>query len=182
MRRSVQPASDRDTFLEKANPMADDQAMPEPNGIDPNPQVGILAQYVKDLSFENPNAPRSLQSGAEQPKIEVSVNVNARRAGEEVFEVELKIAVQAKAGEGTAFIVDLLYAGLFGLRNVPEEALEPFLVVEAPRLLFPFARRIVADATRDGGFPPLMLEPIDFASLYLAQRGQGQGDQAEGHA
>ena len=136
------------------------------------PQVGIIAQYVKDMSFENPNAPRSFQV-ASQPQIEMNVNVGARKAGDDVYEVELKIEATAKGEELTSFVVELVYAGLCGLRNLPDEALEPFLLVEAPRLIFPFARRIVADATRDGGFPPLMLEPIDFAALYMAQRQQG---------
>ena len=149
------------------------------NGLDTaaatGPQVSILTQYVKDLSFENPNAPASLQMET-QPRIEINVNVNARRAGDDLYEVELKIEARAHNGDTTAFVVDLLYGGLFGLRNLPEEALEPFLVVEAPRILFPFARRIVADATRDGGFPPLLLEPIDFGSLYMAQQAQlGEG-------
>jgi preprotein translocase subunit SecB len=140
------------------------------NGEDHGPQVSIVAQYVKDLSFENPNAPASLQAqGA--PQIEVQVNVGANRAGEDVFEVALKIEARARIEDQVSFAVELLYAGLFGLRNVPEEALEPFLLVEAPRILFPFARRVIADTTRDGGFPPLLLEPIDFGSLYMAQRG-----------
>jgi preprotein translocase subunit SecB len=147
----------------------DNNEMPAANGADASPQVGIIAQYVKDLSFENPNAPRSFQNQA-QPQIEVNVNVQARRQGEDVFEVDLKIECIAKGDGQTAFVVDLLYSGLFGLRNIPDEALEPFLVVEAPRILFPFARRIIADASRDGGFPPLLLEPIDFATLYMAQR------------
>lgn len=153
------------------------------NGADAQPQVGIIAQYMKDLSFENPNAPRSFQSTS-QPQIEVNVNVQASRQGEDLFEVDLKIEVTAKADGQTGFIVDLLYSGLFGLRNIPDEALEPFLVVEAPRILFPFARRIIADATRDGGFPPLLLEPIDFATLYMAQRQAQLGDlvQPEGQA
>ncbi|MEX6724784.1 protein-export chaperone SecB [Parapedomonas caeni] len=160
-----------------------------PNGLDEaatQPQVGLMAQYVKDLSFENPNAPQSLQAlGQAQPRIEVNVNVGARRIGEEAFEVELRIEAVARHEALKAFQVELLYAGLFGLRNVPEDQIEGFLVVEAPRLLFPFARRIIADATRDGGFPPLLLEPIDFAALYLQQRqGQpGQGaDETVGHA
>jgi len=166
----------------KARPMVDDSALPEPalpvtngNGADPAldaPQVGILTQYVKDLSFENPNAPASLQSES-APRIEINVSVNAKRAGDDLYEVEIKIEARAFADDKAAFVVDLLYAGLFGLRNIPSEALEPFLIVEAPRLLFPFARRIIADATRDGGFPPLMLEPIDFGALYMAQQGQG---------
>jgi preprotein translocase subunit SecB len=149
----------------------------EENGAAPQdeqsdlPQVGVLAQYVKDLSFENPNAPRSLQQlQTAQPKIEVNVNVNARKMADDVFEVDLKIEVSAKQGTDTAFLVDLLYAGLFGVRNLPDENLEAFLIVSAPTLLFPFARRVIADVTRDGGFPPMMLEPVDFAALYMQQR------------
>ena len=149
---------------------------PAANGEDTSPQVGILAQYVKDLSFENPNAPMSFQNDAPQPQIEIGINVNARKVGDDVFEVELKINAEAKTADNTAFVVELVYAGLFGMRNVPDEALEPFLVVEAPRLIFPFARRIVADCTRDGGFPPLLLEPIDFAALYMAQREANGGE------
>ncbi len=157
--------------------MADDNnVVLNENGFDTAaealPQVAILTQYIKDMSFENPNAPASLQS-QEQPRIDVNVSVNAKRAGDNVFEVELKINAKASAGDATTFLIDLLYAGLFGLSNVPEEALEPFLLIEAPRIIFPFARRIIADAVRDGGFPPLMLDPIDFASLYMAQQNQG---------
>jgi preprotein translocase subunit SecB len=158
--------------------MADDTNdtfAPEPgNGLDGQPQVSILTQYVKDLSFENPNAPGSLQMET-APRIEINVNVNARRASEDMFEVELKISASAATDDKVSFVVELLYGGLFALRNIPAEALEPFLVVEAPRILFPFARRIVADATRDGGYPPLLLEPIDFASLYMARQQNAQG-------
>jgi preprotein translocase subunit SecB len=138
----------------------------------PLPQVAILTQYVKDLSFENPNAPASLQVQA-QPRIDVNVGVNARKAADNVYEVELKISANAEVDGNPSFVVELLYAGLFGLQNVPDEALEPFCIIEAPRILFPFARRIIADAVRDGGFPPLMLDPIDFGALYMAQQ-QGQ--------
>jgi len=151
------------------------------NGADLQPQVSILTQYVKDLSFENPNAPQSLQMET-APRIEINVNVNARRVSEDMFEVELKIEAKAFNGDAAAFVVELLYGGLFGLRNVPAEALEPFLVVEAPRILFPFARRIVADATRDGGYPPLLLEPIDFASLYMQQQAGNAGQPSVGNA
>lgn len=145
------------------------------NGLDEMPQVRIVAQYIKDFSFENPNAPRSFNpQDGEGPKIEVAVNVNARKANEELFEVELRITASAQGDIGAIFAVELLYAGLFALKNVPDDALEPFLVVEAPRLIFPFARRIIADATRDGGFAPLMLDPIDFASMYLARMQQAQ--------
>jgi preprotein translocase subunit SecB len=139
------------------------------NGADLAPQAGILAQYVKDLSFENPNAPGSLQMQG-QPKIEINVNVNARAGGQDMYEVELKIDASARAPDNAlAFQVELLYAGLFRLTGAPQEAIEPFLIVEAPRILFPFARRVIADVVRDGGFPPLMLEPIDFGGLYLQQ-------------
>jgi preprotein translocase subunit SecB len=146
----------------------------EGNGADQQPQLAILAQYVKDLSFENPNAPQVFQSTA-QPQLDVNVNVGVTRPGDDVYEVALKINVTAKVEGATSFAVELLYNGLFGLRHVPEEALQPFLLVEAPRILFPFARRVISDVTRDGGFAPLMLEPIDFASLYLAQVNGDEG-------
>jgi preprotein translocase subunit SecB len=149
------------------------------NGADLTPQAGILAQYVKDLSFENPNAPQSLQMQG-QPKIEINVNVNARAGGQDMFEVELKIDATARgADEKIAFQVQLLYAGLFRLSGAPQDALEPFLIVEAPRILFPFARRVIADCVRDGGFPPLMLEPIDFGGLYLQQLDAREGAAAQ---
>ena len=140
-------------------------------GNEPMPQVAIITQYVKDLSFENPNAPGRLQVQS-QPRIDVNVGVNARKAADDVYEVELKISAKAEVDAGAAFMVELLYAGLFGLKNVPEEAIEPFCIIEGPRILFPFARRIIADAVRDGGFPPLMLDPIDFSALYMSQQGQ----------
>lgn len=143
---------------------------------DEQPQVGILAQYVKDLSFENPNAPQSLQAIAQQqPKIDVNVNVNGRKVADDTFEVALRIQASANQGETAAFVVDLTYAGLFAIRNVPEDQLQVFLLVEAPRIIFPFARRILADVTRDGGFPPLLLDPIDFGQLYLQRQQQVQG-------
>lgn len=146
----------------------------EANGADDQPQLAILAQYVKDLSFENPNAPQIFQS-AGQPQLDVNVNVGVTRPGDDVYEVALKINVTTNVEGSTGFVVELLYNGLFGLRNVPEEALQPFLLVEAPRILFPFARRVISDVTRDGGFAPLMLEPIDFASLYMAQINAAEG-------
>lgn len=143
------------------------------NGEDNLPQVGLIAQYVKDLSFENPNAPAVYQWQG-QPRIDVQFNIRADTVGDEVHEVALKIDVSAVSDQGTAFRVELLYAGLFGLRNVPQDQIQPFLLAEAPRLLFPFARRILSDAVRDGNFPPLMLEPIDFGSLYMQQQAQAQ--------
>jgi preprotein translocase subunit SecB len=158
------------------------------NGEDNLPQVGVISQYVKDLSFENPNAPAVFQWQA-QPKIDVNFNFGADRVGDDIFEVTLRVEIEAKTEERTAFQVELVYAGLFGIRNFPEDQLQPFLYAEAPRILFPFARRIIADAIRDGGFPPLLLDPIDFASLYMqrvaqaqAEAGGGQVGEATGHA
>jgi preprotein translocase subunit SecB len=150
---------------------------PLANGEDTLPQVGVISQYVKDFSFENPNSPAVYQWQG-QPKIDIQFNIGANQVGEDVHEVVLKIDARAEAEGGqVAFQVELSYAGLFGLRNIPEDQLQPFLLAEAPRILFPFARRILADAVRDGGFPPLMLEPIDFGGLYLSQL-QAQGDLA----
>jgi preprotein translocase subunit SecB len=148
------------------------------NGEDNMPEVALIAQYVKDLSFENPNAPGIYQA-PEQPQIDVQFNIGSQLAGENVYEVALKIEVTAKQGDLTSYAVELIYAGLFGIRNVPEEHLPPFLLAEAPRLLFPYARRVVADAIRDGNFPSLVLEPIDFGALYMQQAEQ-QAQLAEG--
>ncbi|SDD55854.1 protein translocase subunit secB [Sphingomonas sp. YR710] len=150
--------------------MTEDQGAPATmsNGEDNMPQVAMIAQYVKDLSFENPNAPMIYQA-PEQPKIDVQFNIGTNPIGDDVHEVALKIEVTATMGDVTGYAVELLYAGLFGIRNVPDEHLAPFLLAEAPRLLFPFARRVVSDAIRDGNFAPLLLEPIDFGALYMAQ-------------
>jgi len=155
---------------------AQDQASADPvaNGADTAPTAGVLSQYVKDFSFENPNAPAVYQSQT-PPGVDVQFNIASGKVGDDVYEVVLKIEVRAEIEGQVAFLVDLSYAGLFGLRNVPEDQLQPFLLGEAPRILFPFARRVLADAVRDGNFPPLMLEPIDFAGLYYQQLAQPGG-------
>lgn len=132
------------------------------------PQMRVLTQYVKDLSFENPGAPESLRGG-EAPQIDLGIDVAGRSAGGDAYEVMIKINANAKRGDDTLFIVELEYAGLFELRNFDDRSREPMLLIECPRLLFPFAQRVLADATRDGGFMPLMLQPVDFASLYRQQ-------------
>jgi preprotein translocase subunit SecB len=147
---------------------------PAANGEDTAPVAGVLSQYVKDFSFENPNAPAIYQQ-QQAPAIDVQFNIGSGQVGDDVYEVVLKIDVRAQAGDQTAFVVDLSYAGLFALRNVPQDHLDAFLLGEAPRILFPFARRVLADAVRDGGFPPLLLEPIDFGGIYMQQRAQQQG-------
>ena len=142
------------------------------------PQVAMIAQYIKDLSVESPNAPHSFQWQA-QPQLEVQFNININRIADEVHEVVLKIEVAAKSDQGVHFMIDLSYGGLYALRAFPEEGLGPFLLVEAPRLLFPFARQIIADATQNAGAPPLLLDPIDFGAAYMAQV-QAQQDQGGG--
>src|SRR3954467_12022139 len=134
------------------------------------PSLNVLAQYVKDLSFENPNAPRSLsqQPGQQQqpPKINIQINVNAKPLADNDFEVELKIEGRAELPTTFLFGFDLLYAGIFRIQNVPQENVHALIMIECPRLLFPFARAIIADAVRNGGFPPLMTVAVDFVSLY----------------
>ncbi|MGD0864670.1 MAG: protein-export chaperone SecB [Rhizomicrobium sp.] len=137
----------------------------------PGPRVQIIGQYVKDLSFENPGAPLTLTS---RPQIDLGVDLQARRLDPERFEVELKLRVSAKLEDKTAFMLELVYAGLFLIVSAPEELLQPILLIDGPHILFPFARRIVADVIRDGGMPPLMIEPIDFAALYRAKTSQPQ--------
>ncbi|MCP1468360.1 preprotein translocase subunit SecB [Sphingobium sp. OAS761] len=153
------------------------------NGVDTSPQIALISQYVKDLSFENPNAPAVYQ-WQDQPQIDVQFNIGADKVSDDVVEVALKIEVKAVAPQGTAFAVELLYAALFGMRNVPEDQVQPFMLAEAPRLIFPFARRVLADAIRDGGFPPLLLDPIDFGTLYMQQAEAMQTTAGEpaGHA
>lgn len=135
-------------------------------GADSMPQLNVLAQYTKDLSFENPNAPNSLGAQEVSPNISIQVNVNLRQLGETDFEVELLLEGSAVAGSNTLFKFDLTYAGVFRLQNIPVADLHPILMIECPRLMFPFARQIVADAVRSGGFPPLLIDPIDFHNLY----------------
>ncbi|KPL53110.1 MULTISPECIES: protein-export chaperone SecB [Hyphomicrobiales] len=141
------------------------------------PSVNVLAQYVKDFSFENPNAPQSLQPREAGPQLNINVNVGARPLSATEFEVDLSLQARAGQGAEVIFAVELVYSGLFRITNVPEEHLHPFVLIECPRLLFPFARQIVADATRNGGFPPLMIDPIDFVALYQQNLAQAQAGQ-----
>jgi preprotein translocase subunit SecB len=130
------------------------------------PQLNVLAQYTKDLSFENPNAPSSLSPQTQQPAINIQINVAANNIAKTDYEVTLSVEGKAEIGGKVLFSFDLAYAGVFRILNVPKENLHPLIMIECPRLLFPFAREIVATSVRDGGFPPLMLDPVDFVSLY----------------
>lgn len=130
------------------------------------PSMRILGQYLKDLSFENPNAPQTLAPQQTQPDINIAVNVNARNLTPTDYEVELHLDAKATLEEKVIFAAELVYAGTFRMENFPAQLLHPAVLIECPRILFPFARQILADATRNGGFPPLMLDPIDFSTMY----------------
>ena len=140
---------------------------------DAQPGIRILAQYIRDLSFENPRAPESLRAGEIQPQIDLGVELNARGREDGLFEVELKLTARAARQNEPVFHLELVYAGLFQVMGVPAPELEPVLMIECPRYLFPFARRVIADLSIEGGFPPFMLEPLDFAAIYAARRAQG---------
>ena len=129
----------------------------------------INAQYLKDLSFENPNPLDAYKKTDEKPDIQVNVNTAVRKLPDNAFEVILDIKTEAKKKDKISFIAEVSYAGIFTLNQVPPEHEKPLLLIEAPRMLFPFARNVLAETTRDGGYPPLMLNPIDFASLYQKQ-------------
>jgi len=164
--------ADEGDVLTDLNPQANG------NGADNGPVAGIISQYVKDLSVENPKAPDSFQ-WTEQPELDVQFNIGARPVNDEVSEVELKVSCTARTQNGTAYVVELSYCGLVGMRNMPDDQKHAFIYAEAPRYLFPFARAIIANAVRDAGFAPLVLDPIDFQGLYLQQL-QSQGAQGFG--
>lgn len=138
------------------------------------PTMRILGQYLKDLSFENPNAPQSLGPQQVQPDINIAVNVNARNLAPTDYEVELHLDAKATLEGKVVFAAELLYSGVFRMENFPQAMLHPAVLIECPRMLFPFARQVLADATRNGGFPPLMLDPIDFSAMYQKRLQQAQ--------
>jgi len=145
------------------------------------PGIRILAQFIRDLSMENPRAPDALRPNADQPQIDLNVEMNARGREDGLFEVDLKLSAGAKRSDGPLFVVELLYGGVFQISGVSAEDLEPVLLIECPRYLFPFARRIIAEVTAEGGFPPFLLDPIDFAAVYQSRKAQG-GEVQVGHA
>jgi preprotein translocase subunit SecB len=138
------------------------------------PQLNVVAQYIKDLSFENPNAPRSLMGGQQQPQISIQINVSAATLEGGDIEVTLKLEGKAETGDKLLFGFELSFAGVFRIRNVPADSMNAVVLIECPRLLFPFAREIVANTVRNGGFPPLLLDPVDFVSLYRQRMSQMQ--------
>jgi preprotein translocase subunit SecB len=148
---------------------------PQPSAENKPPQLNVLAQYVKDFSFENPNAPHSLTSAQTQPTINMQINVRGKPIKDADYEVELKMEGKAEMATGLLFHFDLVYAGVFRIQNVPQPNLHPVMMIECPRLLFPFAREIIATAVLNGGFPPLRIDPVDFVGLYRQQMTQAQG-------
>lgn len=151
-----------------------DGAAPGGNGSEGvvQPGIRILAQYIKDLSFESPRAPESLRMGSTPPQIDLNVELNANGREDGLYEAELKLTARASRDPETVFHLELVYAGLFQIMGVPATEIEPVLMIECPRYLFPFARRLIADLTAEGGFPPFRLEPIDFGGIYAARLAQ----------
>lgn len=131
-----------------------------------NASFGIIGQYIKDMSFENPNAPDSILKSGANPGSQVNISVQVKKQSEDVYAVELNLNVKTEREDTVLFAVELVYGGLFRVQNVPENQLAPLMMIEAPRLIFPFARQILANVTQAGGFPPLMMEPVDFTALY----------------
>ena len=141
---------------------------------DQQPQLQVVAQYIKDFSFENPNAPRALAPTNEAPQIAIQINVTASPLSQDEVEVVLALTGKAERAGSVMFSFELEFGGVFRVRNVPQESLNPIVLIECPRLLFPFAREIVANAVRNGGFPPLLLDPVDFVALYRQKMGEIQ--------
>jgi preprotein translocase subunit SecB len=142
-------------------------------------QLNVLAQYIKDLSFENPNAPRSLQPTQQQPAINIQINVSAKQLAETDVEVDLKIEGKAESAGMVLFQFELVYAGVFRMQNIPQQDLHPIMMIECPRLLFPFAREIISNAVMNSGFPPLRIDPVDFVGLYRQRMAELQAQQAQ---
>src|SRR6266545_5602728 len=145
---------------------------PSPEAQQGQAQLSVLGQYIKDFSFENPNAPRSLAPSQTQPAINIAINVGLQQLGQSEYEVSLKLEGKAENSGSVMFAFELTFAGIFRLQNVPQEHLQPILLIECPRLLFPFAREMVATAVRNGGFAPLLLDPVDFVALYQQRMAQ----------
>lgn len=153
--------------------MADNDT-PQDQEKAPTPSLQIRAQYIKDISFENPYAPQSLIAQNQRPNIDIGVELKAQKLQDDVFEVVVHLTARATVETNTMFLVELAYGGIFQINDIPEEHIERILMIDAPFIMFPFLRRIISDVTRDGGFPPLMLDPIDFNQLYLRNKQTGE--------
>lgn len=148
----------------------------EMNNSSGEPVFAVLTQYLKDFSFENPAAPRSLRPREKSPQIDININVNANPIGDDNYDVVLSLSVKASDDTEILFHVELIYGGVFHIKNIPQEHVMPLVFIECPRLLFPFARQIISDATQNGGFPPLWIDPIDFAALFQKRLAEEQND------
>lgn len=157
------------------------EAAPAPDeaAIASGPMLRILAQYTKDQSFENPNAPDSLRNGLEAPTINIDIEIARQMFEDDSVEVVLMLRATATRGEQTVFIAELEYAGLFAFGGVTADQIQPLILIECPRLLFPFARQILAEMTQNGGYPPIMLEPPDFAAMFRDEMVRRQADMQE---
>lgn len=162
---------------EKEAPQAAAGAAKVGNGA--QPKLNVLVQYVKDFSFESPGAPASLRGRDKAPSININVNVNANPMSDKEFDVNLTFSVRAGVDKDVLFNVELIYGGVFRIEGFPQEHMLPILFIECPRLLFPFARQIIADSTRNGGFPPLMLDPVDFAQMFQQRMAEDQAAKAK---
>jgi len=151
----------------------------EPGAQAAQAQLNVLAQYIKDFSFENPNAPRSLQPAQQPPAINIQINVGAKPLTENDVEVELKVEGKADSTGDVLFQFELVYAGVFRMQNIPQQDVHPVMMIECPRLLFPFAREIIANAVMNSGFPPLRIDPVDFVGLYRQRIAEVQAQQAQ---
>jgi preprotein translocase subunit SecB len=139
-------------------------------------QAKIVNQYIKDLSFENPNVHKLISGAGNQPNLQVEVNVSAQRIEGDLYETAVEFKATATNNLGTIYVLETIYAGLLKIESIPDGALEPFLLISGPAMIFPFLRRLVADVTREGGFPPLLLDPIDFGALYMQRQRQRAQD------
>lgn len=161
-----------DTVQPEAGKPNGQPGSPHAGGADQQIHARVVAQYIKDLSFENPNVGKLLAGPGENPNLKVEVNVNAKNVGDGLFESAIDFKAHATSKAGVIYDLEIIYAGLFKVENMPPQALEPFLLINCPSMTFPFLRRIVADLTREGGFPPLLLDPIDFAALFVRRQQQ----------
>ena len=143
------------------------------------PSFNLIGQYIRDMSFENPGAPASIMLGGPNPNFQVGINVGVKKQSEDLYAVEITLNAKADREKNVLFNVELIYGGVFRMKNIPEAQLAPLLLVECPRLIFPFARQVLATITQQGGFPPLMMEPVDFTQVYLQSLQQMQQQQQQ---
>lgn len=175
MAKAPKKSKEKKPSKKAAEAAAEPAPAPQPEGQ--GPMLQVLAQYTKDQSFENPHAPESLRAGLEAPTISINIEIGRQMLDENTVEVVLMLRADARRGEQVAFIAELEYAGLFAFANVDIETIQPMIMIECPRLLFPFARQIIAQMTQNGGYPPIMLEPPDFTAMFrdeMMRRSEGE--------